>query len=379
MILRLAKRILPKGLKRKIKHVLGISKDYSVELTNKIDDLNNHINRITINLSSYNSRVDELVRCHYLHEMRFIGYRMDFCLIAFMIRNYYSSKDRYYELDPDGKKIVDYIFSEEFYWNLLTSRFFPFDLHMSKFVMNYRNQFDSKYPYPRINPDDYPVFTQNGDCYALLEGRKVFLMNNEESARRYWHGEMTCQLSDHPHCYLEENGDFNIKQGDIVADIGAAEGFFCIKYLDKIKHAYLFETEESWFELLKKTYEPFKEKITLVKGFVGDGDGNILLDEYFKDKEKPTFFKMDVEGAEGSVVRSMRGLLSDVNLPMRLAVCTYHRQEDAPYIESLLGKSFDIHYSRSYYWFMQDPQPPFLRHGVMRATKKKINKGNYFG
>ena len=79
---------------------------------------------------------------------------------------------------------------------------------------------------------------------------------------------------------------------------------------------------------------------------------------------------MDVEGAEGSVLRSMEGLLRDANKPMRLAICTYHRQEDAPYFEHLLGKDFEIHYSDSYFWYMPDPMPPFLRRGVMRATKK---------
>jgi len=361
-----------KNFLRRIKEKLIRNKEYelafrSFEHRLSLLEEDNHEHRFSV-LERNNN---ELLRYHYLHEMRQIGGRMDFYLIALMIQNYYSNRERYNALDTSGKKMVDYIFSDEFYRDNISSRVFPLDSKIKTFICKSLSYNFPHMGYPQINSVDYLAGCEQDDegTYALLNGLKVFLMNNKEAAQNYWRGLMVEQLPDHPHCYLEENGSFNIQHGDIVVDVGGAEGFFCIQHLDKIKHAYIFEAADSWFELLQKTYAPHKDKVTLVKGFVGDGEENISLDDYFKDKEKPTFFKMDVEGAEGSVLRSMSGLLKDPNLPMRLAICTYHRQEDAPYIESLLGESFEIHYSNSYYWHMPDPMPPFLRHGVMRATK----------
>lgn len=78
--------------------------------------------------------------------------------------------------------------------------------------------------------------------------------------------------------------------------------------------------------------------------------------------------KMDVEGAEGAVLRGMGELLYDNN-PLTLFICTYHRQEDWDrYYEMLKGR-YRISHSKGYYWNVQDPHPPFFRRGIMRAEK----------
>lgn len=324
------------------------------------------------NVLKYMSEINELREEQNSRGMNYIRGRLDFYLIAFMIQNYYADMEKYKSLDKDGRKIVDYLMSDEFYRdNIGSNRFYPLDKYMMDFVNNENPRLSFHMGHVRIDRADpsLKVYSDSSDCYALLNECKVFLMNDEKTAQDYWYGLMEEQLENSPHCYLEKKGNFNIKKGEIIADVGGAEGFFCIQHLDKIKHAYIFEAENEWYDKLQKTYAPFKDKVTLIKGFVGDDCGNISLDDYFRNKEKPTFFKMDVEGAEGSVLRSMINILNDPNLPLRLAICTYHRQEDAPYIESLLGEKFKIHYSDSYYWHMPDPVPPFLRHGVMRATK----------
>jgi len=340
----------------------------------------NEQERITQNVK-HNRGIDALdqrlavaERHIYSHGLQYICGQINYYLTNIMIREYYSNKERYDALNAEGKEVIDYLRSDEFYRDILHFRIFPLDSHMKDFF----SECSSPPPRPAALahgysgidiPDCAVMRAQDGCHYAVLEGRKVFLQGDETQAQTYWREITIEQLKDHPHCYLEEDGGFNIKKCDIVADIGAAEGFFCIPHIDKIKHAYIFEANDTWFELLKKTYEPFMDKVTLVKGFVGDGKEDISLDEYFKDKEKPTFFKIDVEGTEGSVLRSMGGMLKNPKLPLRIAVCTYHRQEDATYIETLLGDSFEKHYSKSYYWHMPCPVPPFLRRGIMRATK----------
>jgi len=358
------KALIPKSWRKKLKTY------FTRDLNRKVAHLSKRLDGLPNDHNNLSDKLERLNNYHYSKCMNLIGGRLDFYLIALQIQSYYSNQGRYNALDSDGKKIVDFISSDEFCRDLISQRVYKPDDHLNYFI---KNHYPDNFPHmvhPWINLSDVQVYSHDDGCYVLYEGRKVFLKNDVEAARRYWHLLMSEQLPEHPHCYLEEGGDFNIHCKDIIADIGAAEGFFAIKHLDKIKHAYIFESEESWFSLLQKTYAPYRDKVTLIKGFVGDGAESISLDEYFKNIEKPTFIKIDVEGAEGSVLRSMTGLLENPNLPMRLAICTYHRQEDAPYIESLLGTRFEKKYSSSYFWHMPDPMPPFLRRGVMRATKK---------
>jgi hypothetical protein len=330
--------------------------------SNRIKYVDNYLNAL-LEIEKLNSYFN--MQC-----MDQIRGRMDFYLIALEIRSYYYDSKKYNELDLSGKKIIDYIFSDEFFRNTVAAnRVFKPDSHQQEFISQTYPQTFPRGAYPRVNSGEYSVVDlQDGTAYAMLEEHKVFLRGDIESAQKYWINLMSEQLPNHPHCYLDIGGEFDLKNSEIVADIGGAEGFFCIQHLSRIKHAYIFEADGNWFEMLKKTYEPFKDKVTLINGFVGDGYGNISLDEYFKGKEKPTFVKIDVEGMEGSVIRGMSGIIKDSSR-LRLAVCTYHRQEDAPYIEWLLGDSFEIGYSNSYFWHMPDPMPPFLRHGVLRATK----------
>jgi len=316
--------------------------------------------------------IESLTDYHKSRGLDYIASRLDFLLIAQAITLYYSKHDRYQTLDSEAKYIVDYLDTDEFYHHIMRYRVYPLDSQMISFTKQFYNNIYPHTGYPQIDNIEESLSIDNGFIYANPNNHKVYLKGNFDEARVYWRALMTEQIPNHPHCYLNES-NFNINNGEIIADIGAAEGYFSIAHINKIKHAYIFECDDSWFNLLKKTYAPFKDKVTLIKGYVGDGNGNISLDEYFKDKDKPTFYKLDVEGAEGSVLRCMSTLLHDPSLPMRLAICTYHRQEDAPYFEWLLGDTFHKHYSNSYFWHMPDPMPPFLRRGVMRATKM-LNK-----
>jgi hypothetical protein len=59
-----------------------------------------------------------------------------------------------------------------------------------------------------------------------------------------------------------------------------------------------------------------------------------------------------------------------MRLPMQLAVCLYHRQEDEVAYTDMLKEYFTLSFSSGYYWQMPDPRPPFFRHGVLRATRR---------
>ncbi len=53
---------------------------------------------------------------------------------------------------------------------------------------------------------------------------------------------------------------------------------------------------------------------------------SVALDDYFADKEPPTFIKMDVEGAELDALHGAERIIRE-HKP-KLAVCIYHKKED---------------------------------------------------
>ncbi|MFA5793503.1 MAG: FkbM family methyltransferase [Candidatus Brocadiia bacterium] len=136
-----------------------------------------------------------------------------------------------------------------------------------------------------------------------------------------------------------------VKKGDIVLDIGANIGYYTLLFARLVGDegkVYAFEPEPDNFELLKKNVEINKyENVVLIQKAVSDvggkirlylsgdnkGDNRIFdsddnrpyidvdmvsLSDYFSDyKGKVDFVKMDIQGAEGRVVKGMINLLNN--------------------------------------------------------------------
>ena len=177
-------------------------------------------------------------------------------------------------------------------------------------------------------------------------------------------------FEDSPHRYLEPEKDgIDVPEGAVLADVGAAEGLFAMLFVERCKKIYLFESDKRWITLLEKSFAPYRDKVEIVEGTVGDGPSDIKLDDFFKDKEPPTFVKMDIEGYEVVALRGMNDMIHS-EAPLSMLICTYHRQSDWDDFYELLHDRFDITSSSGYYWHMPDSCPPFFRHGVMRARKR---------
>jgi len=74
-------------------------------------------------------------------------------------------------------------------------------------------------------------------------------------------------------------------RGKTILDIGAAEGIISLDAIEKANHIYLFEFEPFWIEALKATFEPWKEKITIISKYVGKLNDNdhISIDSFFEN------------------------------------------------------------------------------------------------
>ncbi|MDR1896787.1 MAG: FkbM family methyltransferase [Prevotellaceae bacterium] len=182
------------------------------------------------------------------------------------------------------------------------------------------------------------------------------------------------------------NYDFDkltITDETVFADIGSAEGNFSLKYVDEIKKLYLFETDAEWIEALEATFYPWKDKVTIVNKYVSDRDEGeyISLDTYFLNREKPTLLKLDVEGAEKSVLSGANQTLNDGIDDILL--CTYHRNGDTQYFsEWLRNRNYDIRTSNGYMLYLWEKpnyslEPPFdFRRGLIHARLKSLKNEN---
>jgi hypothetical protein len=208
--------------------------------------------------------------------------------------------------------------------------------------------------------------------YVLHANKRMYFPKdwNDESVQKYYNQLLKEQDIDSPHHY--ETSEFCVQEGDIVADVGAAEGVFALSVVEKVKKLYLFECEPTWIEALEKTFEPWKDKVNIVNKYISDctNDECITLDEFLNGGEI-NFIKADIEGAETKLLTgAKRTLMTQKNLQMIL--CAYHQENDERDLKRILTESgFHTEFSKGYMIFIYDEKlgPPYLRKGVIRARK----------
>ncbi|MEI6137696.1 MAG: FkbM family methyltransferase, partial [Mariniphaga sp.] len=170
------------------------------------------------------------------------------------------------------------------------------------------------------------------------------------------------------------NEQFKIEDGEVLVDIGVAEGNFALEAVEKASRIIMFETDVEWIEALNATFEPWKDKVLIVNKFVSDitNYSNTTLDDFIGPEEKITFLKIDVDGAESRLMKGCKRILAEQK-PLKLAICTYHKQNDAEEFKSLLIRNgFETTHSDGFILFYYDKKmkAPYLRRGLIRATKK---------
>ena len=210
--------------------------------------------------------------------------------------------------------------------------------------------------------------------YVLSGGRRLYFKRKSSAAaiKRNFTNLLMEQDLHSPHRYLAEG--FAVDDGDVLADIGAAEGNFTLSVIEKIAKAFLFETDPEWVEALTATFAPWKGKVEIVNRYVSDtpGGGNVTLDGFFAGG-KLDFVKVDAEGAEEKVLKGADRLLSR-GAALKVALCAYHRQDDEEKLSALLRlKNFELSVSEGYMLYPPDSgqKPPYFRRGLIRARSTR--------
>jgi len=178
-----------------------------------------------------------------------------------------------------------------------------------------------------------------GMSYVLLDGKKLYFKKrwSKKKIQNLYNLLSKEQDIRSPHRYLTEQ--FRFDDGEVLVDVGAAEGNFALSVVEKASRMILFEADKEWIEPLNATFEPWKDKVEIVNKFVSnitDLD-NAKLDDYISTEVNGTFLKIDVEGAESRLLNGCKRILSHQK-PLKVATCTYHKQNDEKDFTSLLSQ-----------------------------------------
>jgi len=310
--------------------------------------INNIIERLEFQISDIEQKLRDI-------GFTYITNRVDLRLIRLEILQYYGIPENLAKLDNEQRKVLQEV-----------QTFYDMDCRVIK---------EDPYYDPPKTQEDWKIFEDDIGFYTLISNKKVYISNNKNYAENFGGSIKILEAEGSPHRYLDPQKDgIDVPDNAILLDIGACEGYFGMKYLDRCKKVYLFENEFIWLHRLKQSFAQYSNKVEIVPQTVGDTDDCLKLDEFFSSREKFNFVKMDVEGAEGAVLRSMRKAIEDDN-PLTLLIATYHRQDDWNRYEKFLNPDpnnprYDIFSSGGYYWYLQDAKPPFFRRGIMRAKKR---------
>lgn len=177
-----------------------------------------------------------------------------------------------------------------------------------------------------------------------------------------------------PHQYV--TGEFQVKNDDLVLDVGAGEGLFLLDVIDITKKGFVLESDPMWIKALNATFEPYKDKVTIINKFVTDRNSvnEITLDSCLEKHSGSIFIKMDIEGNEYSALCGSKKIL-ERNEDIRLACCTYHKHGDANLLHSFFRSvNFQTEFSEGYMLFASYDkiQPPYFRRGLIRAQNRNF-------
>lgn len=211
--------------------------------------------------------------------------------------------------------------------------------------------------------------------YVIHNGYRLYMKKNWsiDWIKRYYMSLQWDQDKESPHCYLLNKNRYP-NEGDVIADVGAAEGIFTLDVINIIEKAYLFECDEEWEIPLRKTFSQWAEKIEIVKKYIGDKEDEqtVNLDKFFQNKPL-NLLKADIEGAEEAMLSG--GKCTFENKIEKALICTYHLPKAEERICFHLKKyGFKCEYNPGYalyIWNLETFKPPYVRHALVYGYKNK--------
>lgn len=318
---------------------------YIVNNPSSIVDLNNNFDKIIIGTVSWRA-----IREQILKEFSIESYRVENIYYSQRKKmlNYYKQKK-----EEDKEKYISYLEKN------------PLDIFNGDFTLKYMH----------LDPEIY--FDQkNFLFYVYYNNKKMYFSSDffsRERIKRYYASLLMEQDTMSPHKY--QTNLFHVCKHDVVLDAGVAEGNFALDIVDLVDKLYLVECNKEWIKALKCTFEPYKDKVEIIEGMLGNGQhGTIRIDDIVKNSNID-FIKMDIEGSEYEALLGAKNTLKQNDI--KWDICVYHNIEDEKRIKKILEEfEYETEVSDGYMVFMTDKDwekgadtPKFVR-GLIRGRRK---------
>lgn len=213
-----------------------------------------------------------------------------------------------------------------------------------------------------------------GMYFVYHEGKRLYFsktIRDKKEAEDYYRGVLLEQDRESPHKYTDEN--FEIEKGDIVVDIGVAEGNFSLQVIDRVSKLYIIESNDGWIEALRETFKDYKEKVVIIKKFVTSVDEGKYATLDSMIEEPVNFIKMDIEGNEWDALQGAEKLIQRSE-NLKCAVCAYHGDFDELLIKNILEKyGMNVSTTRGYMWYPDTNRQTYIStrlcRGIVRGIK----------
>lgn len=236
-------------------------------------------------------------------------------------------------------------------------------------VFNY----DFKIKYDDLNIEIF-FDDRYGMFYVYHNSKRMYFSkhyNTKEKVKAYYSYLLLEQDMESPHRYL--TAQFNIKEGDIVIDAGAAEGNFALEIIEKASKIYLIETDEEWIEALQVTFKDYQDKIIIIKKYLTSINAGkyATLDSLIT--EPVNFVKMDIEGNERDALEGAKRLF-ECSDDLKCAICVYHQDFDEILVKDIMETyGMDCSTTPGYMWFPFGERQKYtstrLCRGIVRGVK----------
>lgn len=214
--------------------------------------------------------------------------------------------------------------------------------------------------------------------YVIHKGKRMYFArrwNTEEAVTSYYNSILMEQDKDSPHRYLD--GTFQVLDGDVVVDVGVAEGNFALEVIDRVSKIYLIETDDEWAEALRETFKPYADKVVIIQKFVTSVDCGQYATLDGLISEPVDFIKMDIEGNEWEALLGARKLI--MNSPtLKCAICAYHTDADEILIKHVLDEyGLKCTTTHGYMWYpfttiRQNDISTRLCRAIVRGIKESV-------
>lgn len=213
----------------------------------------------------------------------------------------------------------------------------------------------------------------NGLYYVLFEDKRLYYKKGLHPIviKKKFYAIQVEQAMNSPHRYLTD--DFNIPGNSVIIDTGSAEANFGLSVVENAKKLVLIETDPGWIQALEATFKPWKDKVKIINKFVTNTNdsSSITMDSLIKQEGSVDFVKIDVDGEESKLLEGFTETLRS-KVPVKIALCTYHKENDSKEFSDLLKSyGFTMSFSQGYMIFMPKNilQFPYMRKGLIRAYR----------